>query len=61
VSNTVCNQVPIIQTLSNVSIQCVFVLCQMTFECVESRINLAEVNVILLEKLYRLHAWVKSL
>jgi hypothetical protein len=49
-----------IQTLSNVSLQCVFLLCQMTFECFESRINVAEGDVILFEKLYRLYAWVKN-
>jgi hypothetical protein len=59
-SNKVCNQAPIIQTLSNINIQWVFWLRQMRLKCCESRINVAKGNVILLEESHRLDTWVKN-
>jgi hypothetical protein len=51
---------PIIRTLSNINIYSVLVLLQMTLESFETRINVAESNVVLLEELQSLNTWMKD-
>jgi hypothetical protein len=59
-SSKIYNRMPIIQTLSNINILWVFSLCQMTLNCFENRINVAEGDMILLEEPHRLNTWVKN-
>jgi hypothetical protein len=51
---------PIIRTLSNIGIHWGFLLLQMTLESFESRINVAESDVVLLEELQSLNTWMKD-
>jgi hypothetical protein len=51
---------PIIRTLTNISIHWVFLLLQLTLESFESRINVAESEVVLLEELQSLNTWMKD-